>query len=163
MRLRVGRGRQSCPCRMTGEDLHVYSHPGHPTRGCIPRQAEHLIATPESIYTIHLSLTRKGGSHPGNTRTVFWHAKSNLLPTRQSYLHVGERCILYRFRSQHSTQDHKDTMAGVHFSSSSLLLSSLELSDTKVYEPWIRARLGTVLIQCRAGQGMLSSRNTYNL
>jgi len=28
-------------------------------------------------------------------------------------------------------------------SSSSLLLSSLELSDTKVYEPQIRARLGT--------------------
>jgi len=28
-------------------------------------------------------------------------------------------------------------------SSSSLLLSSLELSDTKVYEPEIRARLGT--------------------
>ena len=29
-------------------------------------------------------------------------------------------------------------------SSSSLLLSSLELSDTKVYEPYIRALLGTV-------------------
>jgi len=31
---------------------------------------------------------------------------------------------------------------GVVFSSS-LLLSSLELSDTQVYEPYIRARLGT--------------------
>ena len=29
------------------------------------------------------------------------------------------------------------------FSSSSVLLSSLELSDTQVYEPQIRARLGT--------------------
>jgi len=29
-------------------------------------------------------------------------------------------------------------------SSSSVLLSSLELSDTKVYEPYIRARLGII-------------------
>ena len=34
-------------------------------------------------------------------------------------------------------------------SSSSLLLSSLELSDTKVYEPYIRARLGTAAHLCR--------------
>ena len=31
---------------------------------------------------------------------------------------------------------------------SSLLLSSLELSDTKVYEPYIRARLGTAAHFC---------------
>jgi len=35
-----------------------------------------------------------------------------------------------------------------HPSSSSLLLSSLELSDTKVYEPQIRALLGTALHFC---------------
>ena len=34
-------------------------------------------------------------------------------------------------------------------SSSSLLLSSLELSDTKVYEPEIRARLGTAAHFCK--------------
>jgi len=34
------------------------------------------------------------------------------------------------------------------FFSSSLLLSSLELSDTKVYEPYIRARLGTAAHLC---------------
>ena len=33
-------------------------------------------------------------------------------------------------------------------SSSSLLLSSLELSDSKVYEPYIRARLGTATHFC---------------
>jgi len=33
-------------------------------------------------------------------------------------------------------------------SSSSLLLSSLELSDTKVYEPYIRALLGTASQFC---------------
>ena len=33
--------------------------------------------------------------------------------------------------------------------SSSLLLSSLELSDTKVYEPYIRARLGTASHFCK--------------
>jgi len=33
-------------------------------------------------------------------------------------------------------------------SSSSLLLSSLELSDTKVYEPYIRARPGTAAHFC---------------
>ena len=33
--------------------------------------------------------------------------------------------------------------AGLSSSSSSLLLPSLELSDTRVYEPYIRARLGT--------------------
>jgi len=32
--------------------------------------------------------------------------------------------------------------------SSSLLLSSLELSDTQVYEPYIRARLGTAAHFC---------------
>ena len=37
------------------------------------------------------------------------------------------------------------------FSSSSLLLSSLELRDPRVYEPYIRARLGTVAlsVECR--------------
>ena len=34
--------------------------------------------------------------------------------------------------------------------SSSLLLSSLELSDTKVYEPQVRASLGTTAHVCRA-------------
>ena len=34
---------------------------------------------------------------------------------------------------------------------SSLLLSSLELSDTKVYLPEVRARLGTDLSFCEAG------------
>ena len=34
---------------------------------------------------------------------------------------------------------------------SSLLLSSLELSDTKVYEPQIRARLGTAAHSCEEG------------
>ena len=38
--------------------------------------------------------------------------------------------------------------AGLHFFSSSLLLSSLELSDTNVYEPYIRARLGTAAHFC---------------
>ena len=33
-------------------------------------------------------------------------------------------------------------------SSSSLLLSSIELSDTQVYEPYIRARLGTASHFC---------------
>ena len=33
-------------------------------------------------------------------------------------------------------------------SSSYLLLSSLELSDTKVYKPWIRALLGTAAHFC---------------
>ena len=33
-------------------------------------------------------------------------------------------------------------------SSSSLLLSSLELSDKQVYEPWIRALLGTASHFC---------------
>jgi len=36
----------------------------------------------------------------------------------------------------------------VSSSSSSLLLSSLELSDTKVYAPQIRARLGTAAHFC---------------
>ena len=36
----------------------------------------------------------------------------------------------------------------LRYSSSSLLLSSLELSDTKVYEPSIRARLGTAAHFC---------------
>jgi len=36
-------------------------------------------------------------------------------------------------------------------SSSSLLLSSLELSDTKVYEPLIRAHLGTAAHFCEVG------------
>ena len=31
----------------------------------------------------------------------------------------------------------------------SLLLSSLELSGTKVYEPYMRARLGTTAILCK--------------
>ena len=35
--------------------------------------------------------------------------------------------------------------------SSSLLLSSLELSDTKVYEPQIRARLGTTAAMALRG------------
>jgi len=35
-------------------------------------------------------------------------------------------------------------------SSSSLLRSSLELSDTKVYEPQIRARLGATANFCKA-------------
>ena len=39
---------------------------------------------------------------------------------------------------------------GFHSSSSSLLLSSLELSDTKVYEHQIRALLGTALHFCEA-------------
>jgi len=41
-----------------------------------------------------------------------------------------------------------DALARPHFSSSSLLLSSLELSDTHVYEPLIRARLGTAAHLC---------------
>ena len=36
-------------------------------------------------------------------------------------------------------------------SSSSLLLSSLQLSDTQVYEPWIRALLATALQFCEVG------------
>ena len=36
-------------------------------------------------------------------------------------------------------------------SSSSLLLSSLELSDTQVYEPYIRARFGTAAHFCEVG------------
>ena len=36
-----------------------------------------------------------------------------------------------------------------YFFSSSLLLSSLELSDTKVYEPYIRALLGTAAHICK--------------
>ena len=35
--------------------------------------------------------------------------------------------------------------AGLESEDSSLLLSSLELSDTQVFEPYIRARLGTAL------------------
>ena len=37
------------------------------------------------------------------------------------------------------------------FTASSLLLSSLELSDTKVYEPYIRALLGTASHFCEGG------------
>ena len=54
------------------------------------------------------------------------------------------------------------------FLSSSLLLSSLELSDTKVYEPQIRARLGTtrphafgslcVAARCDAVQGYFAHK-----
>ena len=40
--------------------------------------------------------------------------------------------------------------------SSSLLLSSLELSDTKVYGPYIRALLGTASQFCEAGLGSLA-------
>ena len=37
-------------------------------------------------------------------------------------------------------------MQGMGYSgTSSLLLSSLELSDTKAHEPWIRALLGTAV------------------
>ena len=39
-----------------------------------------------------------------------------------------------------------------HFTSSSLLLSSLELSDTKVYEPYIRDLLGTAAHFCKVGR-----------
>jgi len=49
-------------------------------------------------------------------------------------------------------------------SSSSLLLSSLELSDTKVYEPYIRALLGTathfcevVVLKLRAWFGLVDT------
>ena len=38
----------------------------------------------------------------------------------------------------------------INFFFSSLLLSSLELSDTKVYEPQMRARLGTAAHFCEA-------------
>ena len=41
-------------------------------------------------------------------------------------------------------------VTGVRPSTSSLLLSSLELSDIQVYEPWIRARLGTASHFCEA-------------
>jgi len=44
------------------------------------------------------------------------------------------------------------------FSSSSLLLSSLELSDTQVYAPSIRARLGTAEHFCEVGR--LNHRRT---
>ena len=50
-------------------------------------------------------------------------------------VHV-ERCV-HRVRPQPATP-----------SSSSLLLSSLELSDTTLYEPQIRARLGTTAHFC---------------
>ena len=42
--------------------------------------------------------------------------------------------------------------------SSSLLLSSLELSDTQVYEPSIRARLGTAARLCTLDPGPSTSR-----
>ena len=52
------------------------------------------------------------------------------------------------------------SQAGVLSSSLSLSLSSLELSDTKVYAPYIRARLGTaahfcevVVVTLRTGRG----------
>ena len=41
-----------------------------------------------------------------------------------------------------------DACAKRSFSPSSLLLSSLELSDAQVYEPYIRARLGTAAHLC---------------
>ena len=44
-------------------------------------------------------------------------------------------------------------LAPTPVSSSSLLLSSLELSDTKVYEPQIRALLGTASHFCRQNTG----------
>jgi len=48
-------------------------------------------------------------------------------------------------------------------SSSSLLLSSLELSDTKVYEPSIRALLGTASHFCEvvAGQSTLNPKTDF--
>ena len=45
--------------------------------------------------------------------------------------------------------------------SSSLLLSNLELSDTKVYEPYIRARLGTAAHFCKVV--VLKLRTVYIL
>jgi len=47
-------------------------------------------------------------------------------------------------KSQPQTPNLKRTSAHQVSSSSSVLLSSLELSDTKVYEPEIRAHLGTI-------------------
>jgi len=41
-----------------------------------------------------------------------------------------------------------------------LLLSSLELSDTKVYEPYIRARLGTAALFCEVVDLELKRRRT---
>ena len=46
------------------------------------------------------------------------------------------------------------------FSSSSLLLSRLELSDTKVYERYIRARLGTA---AHFGEGVVHSVQPYRV
>ena len=56
--------------------------------------------------------------------------------------------------------------AGTRRSSSSLLLSSLELIDTQVYEPYTRALLGTASHFCegRGGAGVrlkTSLRNIY--
>ena len=53
-------------------------------------------------------------------------------------------------------ESERDTAGIATSSSSSLLLSSLELSDTKVYEPYIRALLGTASHFSEVGDRNLS-------
>ena len=52
-------------------------------------------------------------------------------------------------------------MSEVPSSSSSLLLSILELSDTKVYEPQIRGRLGTAAVVPEDGKVSYTPTNPH--
>ena len=55
---------------------------------------------------------------------------------------------LYSQRGRDDDVPPGDTFAHLSSSSSAVLLSSLVLSDTKVYEPYTRARLGTAAHFC---------------
>ena len=93
----------TAPCRMTGSTLHVQSHSGYPTRGCIPRRVSRegrshrrclqapftsrdRTARAEDLYLLIADVTVR--SHPGHpTRNCIPRgpaAKASLLPLWRS-------------------------------------------------------------------------------
>ena len=77
--------------------------------------------------TARCSLASRPPRHTKNPKSGTWN------PTPEIRRLLGFRALTPQI----------ETLAGVDVSSSSVLLSSLELSDTTTYEPEIRALLGT--------------------
>jgi len=99
----------------------------------------------------HVPLTIEGNeprvlhrvAEGGCPESTISHGNFVLFKSPRSILGVGfELCTSY----VGAKRDH--TTLNTTNSSSSLLLSSLELSDTEVYAPYIRARLGTAAHFC---------------
>ena len=109
------------------------------------------------------------GTMAGTSSTSWWWGSRSSKPSwsapTQSHCRViGGRCFLWaRYPCSAAVMEVIEATLVCLSSSSSLLLSSLDLSHTKVYQPLIRALLGTASHFCGVVHKSMSSSVRPNL